>query len=309
MSNYKIIVAGDIILDRYIFGTTDRISPEAPVPIVKYQSEKYTLGGAGNVANNLQNLEISCQLLGVIGKDDNGKLVLDLLNSKNIISSIYECESIPTTSKTRLISRNQQIIRVDKEENFFHTSKSLVHMKNQLNECDIIVVSDYGKGYCSEDFFDMLFNCINDHTKVLVDPKGREWTKYNGSFLVKPNILELAEMCGKELKNEDDEIANAGRKIYGEYNFKHLIITRGKKGMTHIFEDRCIHYPTQEVDVYDVSGAGDTAMAVIADYLVNKYTVEEAILAANLASSYVVSKPMTYAISKAELLSLINKNS
>lgn len=295
-----IAVVGDLILDKYVIGHTSRISPEAPVPIVNVIEEKYTLGGAANVANNLANLDCPVLLAGAVGTDRESKVMDELCNAKKIETDFYPSDAIPTTNKTRIISRNQQMIRVDREGTFAHTPKSLEHFKKSFASQDIIVVSDYAKGFCSAEFIELIFTQKSKHCKVLVDPKGVNWEKYNGAFLVKPNIAELEEVLALKVNNDDEEVASMGRKAFEKYNFDHLVITRGNKGMTHIYNNGVAHYKTQNVEVYDVSGAGDTAMAVMAMSLMQGLSIDAAIVNANAASSYVVTKPMTYAISKTE---------
>ncbi len=296
----NIAVVGDLILDKYIMGNTSRISPEAPVPIVEVQTEKFTLGGAANVAHNLTNLGCNVDLYGAIGEDKEGNILRELCLEKNIVANYYQSEEIPTTTKTRIISRNQQMMRIDKEAIFHHSPKSLAYYKKHFLDSTLIVVSDYGKGFCSDDFLELLFANKNQGCKIMIDPKGKNWEKYNGAFLVKPNITELEEILGISIKNTDEDLAKCGRLVYEKFNFEHLIITRGSKGMTHIGKSHVKHYATKSVEVYDVSGAGDTAMAVMALAISMGMTIEEATVQANLASSYVVTKPLTYAISKME---------
>lgn len=305
MESTKILVVGDVILDKYITGDTYRISPEAPVPIVKFENEHYTLGGAANVALNLAKLDNDVILAGAIGEDQNGKIILELLEAKKIKQLLYSTHKIPSTTKTRIISRNQQMLRLDKEEAFIHDAKSLMSFQNKIPKAEVIVVSDYDKGYCSADLLDALFNLKEEKAKVIIDPKGNQWEKYNGAYIVKPNLSELSVMAGIHIKNEDDAVAQEGRKVFDKFNFENLIITRGRKGMTLINKSGVSHHPTRQVEVFDVSGAGDTSLAVLASCIHKNFDLEEAIRRANLASSYVVTKPMTYAISVEELDRLI----
>ena len=301
----KISIVGDVMLDRYIHGETQRISPEAPVPIVKIETDYCTLGGAANVAHNLANLGNRAVLFGAIGNDESGRLVKDLLALRNIEDGLFTSEDIATTTKTRIVSRNQQMLRIDKENWFEHNPKSLEFFKNQFGDANLIVVSDYEKGFCSDDLFDLLFTSKSRDCKVLIDPKGKNWEKYNGAFIVKPNLAEMEDICGAKIENSDDVVLKYGKDVFEKYNFDHLIITRGSKGMTHVFQDGYAHYNAKKVEVYDVSGAGDTAMAVLA-YMINLgKNVHQAITAANLASSYVVTKPTTYAINSNELENLL----
>ncbi len=306
MNKKKITIVGDIILDKYIVGSTSRISPEAPVPIIKIETEKYTLGGAANVAHNVSNLGIDTIMLGALGEDREANIVKTLSEEKNLETHFFSTNKILTTTKTRIISRNQQMLRLDSESVFNHDPKSIEYFKNKFSENNLIIVSDYAKGFCSEDFMNLLFLSKQKEVKVLIDPKGINWKKYNGAFLVKPNLSELEEVSGKSIKNNNEEVASHGMKVFNKYNFENLVVTRGNKGMTLINEKGVLHFETKNVDVYDVSGAGDTAMAVLATMILKGKTIEEAIKIANMASSYVVTKPMTYAIDYNELENLLN---
>ena len=302
----SILVAGDIILDRYITGSTHRISPEAPVPVVKIEEEFFTLGGAANVANNLINLTNEIRLTGAIGKDNNAANLVKILDEKKISHHLFADDKIPTTTKTRIVSRNQQMIRLDREDTFISNEKSLAFFKNNFNQ-SFIIISDYAKGFCDDSFFKLLYDEKPQETKVFIDPKGNNWSKYNGAFLIKPNLSELEEVYGTAIKNIEEDISKAGKEVFEKYEIQNLLITRGKKGMTLINKDSVTHFPTKNVDVYDVSGAGDTAMAVLVFMMSENHTLDESIKAANLASSYVVTKPMTYAINKTELDNLLSK--
>lgn len=307
MTKDTITILGDVILDRYIHGTTTRISPEAPVPVVKIDNDYYTLGGAANVAHNLANLGATVKLLGAVGRDESGRWLHDLLVAKDIEPVLYLDSQIPTTTKTRVVSRNQQMIRIDNEGHFAHSPKSLEYFKHHFEESEVLVVSDYDKGFCSEDVMDWMFHNLRSGAKVLVDPKGKNWEKYNGAFLVKPNLAELEEVSGKKVSNEDQVVESVGKEIFNQYNFTHLLITRGKEGMTLINKEGCCHFPTHKVDVYDVSGAGDTAMAVLALKMQQGYPLTECIRYANMASAFVVTKPTTYAINTKELEDMMKK--
>jgi rfaE bifunctional protein kinase chain/domain len=299
--NKNIAVFGDLILDKYIIGSTYRISPEAPVPIVKAEEEKYTLGGAANVAHNLVNLGCDVTLLGAIGDDREGQILNEMCLAKNIDLYSFKTKEICTTTKTRILSRNQQMLRIDSESNFNHTPKSIEYFIKSFEKFDIIVASDYAKGFCSDDFFELLFSTKKENSKIIVDPKGRDWKKYNGSYIVKPNLSELQDMIGSTVKNNDNDVEKYGKIIYEKFNFEHLIITRGNRGMTLINSNCTKHFETKNVDVFDVSGAGDTSMAVIAMSIAENKKIETAITLANAASTFVVTKAMTYAINQKEL--------
>jgi len=301
----RVLVVGDIILDKYIEGKVTRVSPEAPVPIVNVISERLVLGGCANVAHNLANLGIDTTILGVIGNDANGKQVKELLAQKQIKSLITISDSLPSISKIRLIGEKQQIARIDYEDSSRKMDLVDLDLENKLygNYFDAIVISDYNKNVCTEDVCKSIikFATVNQ-IKVLVDPKGSNWEKYEGSYIVTPNLKELQEVSQKVIDNIDEDIERVGLEIKLKYKIENLIVTRSEKGMTLIDSyGRISHYPTVAREVFDVSGAGDTVIAVLAKYVAEGLSTEKAIELANIAAGYVVSKMGTYAISAEEL--------
>ena len=300
-----ILVVGDVMLDQYLSGSTDRLSPEAPVPVVKIDSEFSVLGGAANVANNLATLGANVSLLGVVGRDDNGRIVNDLLEAKGIANQLLDSD-IFTTVKTRVISRNQQMVRVDREEIFIDEDALVDHLSGVLSffQGSAIIVSDYAKGVCSPVVMKTIltWGAINN-VKVLIDPKGTDWSKYEGAFLIKPNVKELEELFNTTIENTNEEIAQFGNEIKQRYNIEHVLVTRSEEGMTHI-HDETLHVKSRKVDIYDLSGAGDTVIAVLVYLIQQGEDISIAINKANQAGSYVITKPNTYAISNTELNSL-----
>jgi len=300
-----ILVIGDVMLDQYVSGSTDRLSPEAPVPVVKIDSQFSVLGGAANVANNLATLGANVSLLGVVGRDDNARIVNELLEAKGIANQLLDAD-IFTTVKTRVISRNQQMVRVDREEVFSDEDAFVNHLSGVLSffQGSAIIVSDYAKGVCSPGAMKVILTwaTIND-VKVLIDPKGTDWSKYEGAFLIKPNVKELEELFNTSIENTNSEIAQFGKEIRSRYNIEHVLITRSEEGMTHI-HDEILHVKSRKVDIYDLSGAGDTVIAVLVFLIQQGEDISIAINKANQAGSYVITKPNTYAISNTELNSL-----
>ena len=300
-----ILVIGDVMIDQYLSGSTDRLSPEAPVPVVKIESQFSVLGGAANVANNLAALGAKVSLIGVVGRDDNARIVTELLEEKGIANQLLDSD-IPTTVKTRVISRNQQMVRVDREEIFADEDALVNHLSGVLSffNGDAIIVSDYAKGVCSSAVMKFLLSWA-DHNdvKVLIDPKGTDWSKYEGAFLIKPNVKELEELFNTSIENTNDEIAQFGKEIKQRYNIEHVLVTRSEEGMTHI-HDEVLHVKSRKVDIYDLSGAGDTVIAVLVYLIQQGEDISIAINKANQAGSYVITKPNTYAISNMELNSL-----
>jgi rfaE bifunctional protein kinase chain/domain len=301
----RIAIFGDIILDKYIVGTTSRISPEAPVPIVRKTKEYVTLGGAANVAYNISKLEKSIELYGAIGEDLAGLDVISLCKSENIKTQLYKTSIIPTTTKTRVISRNQQMLRIDDEKIMGEVDTAqLINMEN-MNSYGIIGISDYAKGYISSNLMKAIKQGKQTDCKIIIDPKGKEWEKYNGAFLIKPNISEVEDVLNITLGNNNEEVAKAADEIFEKFTFENILITRGEGGMTLKNKDGVKHYPTQKAEVFDVSGAGDTSLAVLICRLSEGVDLDVAIKHAIKASTYVVTKPMTYAISKQELDELV----
>lgn len=297
-----ILVIGDVMLDQYVSGSTDRLSPEAPVPVVKIDSQFSVLGGAANVANNLAALGANVSLLGVVGRDDNARIVNELLEAKGIANQLLD-EDIFTTVKTRVISRNQQMVRVDREEVFSDEDAFVNHLSGVLSffQGSAIIVSDYAKGVCSPGAMKVILTwATNNDVKVLIDPKGTDWSKYEGAFLIKPNVKELEELFNTSIENTNSEIAQFGKEIRSRYNIEHVLITRSEEGMTHI-HDEILHVKSRKVDIYDLSGAGDTVIAVLVFLIQQGEDISIAINKANQAGSYVITKPNTYAISNTEL--------
>lgn len=297
-----ILVIGDVMLDQYVSGSTDRLSPEAPVPVVKIDSQFSVLGGAANVANNLAALGANVSLLGVVGRDDNARIVNELLEAKGIANQLLDAD-IFTTVKTRVISRNQQMVRVDREEVFSDEDAFVNHLSGVLSffQGSAIIVSDYAKGVCSPGAMKVILTwATNNDVKVLIDPKGTDWSKYEGAFLIKPNVKELEELFNTSIENTNSEIAQFGKEIRSRYNIEHVLITRSEEGMTHI-HDEILHVKSRKVDIYDLSGAGDTVIAVLVFLIQQGEDISIAINKANQAGSYVITKPNTYAISNTEL--------
>ena len=301
----KVLVIGDLMLDRYIFGETTRISPEAPVPIVKFMKEKIMLGGCGNVVRNLHNLGIQTSIISVIGKDNTGQKIIDELNIRNIsTSAIIQIPTICTTEKMRILSGKQQIVRVDWDVNQFKL-QFLKKLFNSLLETikgnDGIIISDYGKGFCKPE----ILNKIIETAKILripvfIDPKEQNWEKYCSANLITPNTKE-AELLINEKLLYDKDFENAGKKICSNYRIKACLITRGKDGMSYISDDQIFHLRSKAKEIFDVSGAGDTVIASIVVALISGSNPKEAAEFANNSAGVVVGHSGTSAITIKEL--------
>jgi D-beta-D-heptose 7-phosphate kinase/D-beta-D-heptose 1-phosphate adenosyltransferase len=288
----KVLVIGDIMLDHYIYGRVERISPEAPVPIVNFKNEDNVLGGCGNVIKNLVNLGVNVSISTIIGDDQAGLIIKKKLEELNVsIDGLHHSRVTKTTKKTRLISSGSHLIRLDKDGCEINDSEydEIFHKFKFLTEnIDYVIISDYNKGYCKLSFINNVINYI--HSKGIpfyVDPKGTNWNKYSKATCVTPNVKEIEEIINYKLISKD-QFHSAGIEIMNNYNIKSCLITRGSKGMFYVDNHNKIHQEVNVIDVYDVSGAGDTVIASfsICDFL--KFTKKECLEFATLTSSKVV---------------------
>ena len=303
----KITVIGDVMIDWYLHGESSRISPEAPVPVVNFKESKFQLGGAANVANNLKHLEIEPFLIGVVGKDHFGSLLKEHLKIEKIKFNLLSEKSFQTICKQRLMSSNQQLARIDYEQHF-HTSK----LSNILNtftkniaKTDLIIVSDYGKGTVSN-ARKLIQSARKLKKKILIDPKGKDFTKYKGANLITPNKSEFENIMGKVGSKKDLE--NKAKKMLEHLDLESLIVTLGSEGMyvltksnKKILGNFINAYPQE---VFDVSGAGDTTISALGAALSEANDIFSAAEFANLAASISVSKLGTSTVSKDEVINL-----
>ena len=303
----KITVIGDVMIDWYLHGESSRISPEAPVPVVNFKESKFQLGGAANVANNLKHLEIEPFLIGAVGKDHFGSLLKEHLKVEKIKFNLLSEKSFQTICKQRLMSSNQQLARIDYEQ-YFHTSK----LSNILNtftkniaKTDLIIVSDYGKGTVSN-ARKLIQSARKFKKKILIDPKGKDFTKYKGANLITPNKSEFENIMGKVGSKKDLE--NKAKKMLEHLDLESLIVTLGSEGMyvltksnKKIFGSFINAYPQE---VFDVSGAGDTTISALGAALSEDNDIFSAAEFANLAASISVSKLGTSTVSKDEVTNL-----
>lgn len=302
----KILVVGDIMLDRFIFGDVHRISPEAPVPVVHSVEEKYCLGGCGNVLRNLANLGVETSVVSVIGEDQAGKKIKQDLKKKNISNrDIITSKSIRTTEKMRIVAEGQQLVRVDRDSrNLTNQSinKMLMKLPKNIKEVDGIIISDYNKGVCTEAVVrDIIKRARKLQIPTYVDPKGKNWDKYYGASVITPNLKEAEEVIGRRLVN-DDEVEKAGVELCKKLSLSACLITRGPNGMSYINNDFKLHVISEAKEIYDVSGAGDTVIASFASGIVSGFDPEIATRFANKAAGIVVGHIGTTAIRVPELL-------
>ena len=301
----KILVVGDIMLDRFIFGNVHRISPEAPVPVVHSVKEKYCLGGCGNVLRNLANLGVETSVVSVIGEDQAGKKIKQDLKKKNILNRyIITSKSTRTTEKMRIVAEGQQLVRVDWDSrNLTNQSikQILMNVSVNITEVDGIIISDYNKGVCTEVVVREVITLARKlKIPTYVDPKGKKWKKYYGASIITPNLKEAEEAVGRELVT-DKNIENAGKEICEDLSLDGCLITRGPNGMSYIGQDISFHISSEAKEIYDVSGAGDTVIASFAAGICAGFNSETVTRFANKAAGIVVGHIGTSAITISEL--------
>ena len=303
----KILVVGDVMLDKYYFGEVTRISPEAPVPIARVMEIKETLGGAANVVHNLALLGCRTSIIGQVGRDNHGEIFLSKLKSLGVNFSGMIETSKPTTTKIRVISGHQQMIRLDFEDatelEISAADELLKNFSAQLPNVDAVIISDYGKGVCTKKICREIIGACRAQKKfVVVDPKGDNWQKYFDASFITPNLKELNAILPKKISNVDAQIEEAAQKVIDEFNLRGLVVTRSAAGLSLIDGAKISHIKARAQEVFDVSGAGDTVIAVFSLALAGKIDSEAVAYLANVAAGVVVAKVGTYAVNRAELL-------
>jgi rfaE bifunctional protein kinase chain/domain len=299
LSQVRLLVVGDVMLDRYWFGEVSRISPEAPVPVVKVERSEERLGGAANVARNAAALGAVTALLSVVGDDDAGRTVGRLLEEGQIDAALHVDRDIDTTVKLRVIGRQQQLLRIDFETAPSHEvlQAKLADFESRIVQSDVVILSDYGKGGLTH-IADMIRIARAHDKPVLVDPKGDEWGKYAGATVITPNRSELRAVVGRW--SSEEELAAKAQKLRGELRLEALLVTRSEEGMT-LFADEIHHQPALAREVFDVSGAGDTVIATLAVMIAAGADWAESIRVANIAAGIVVGKLGTAVVTRREL--------
>lgn len=300
----KILVAGDVMLDRYWQGSTERISPEAPVPIVKIAKQEDRPGGAANVALNLTSLGAQTHLAAVVGQDANANILTNILQQKGVHTHWHISQAQPTITKIRITSRNQQLLRLDFEQPLQPEDKFTQVYNQALANIDLVILSDYAKGTLAQ-VPELIQLARQAGKKVLVDPKGKDFSIYKNASLLTPNLSEFEQIVGA-CANEQ-ELENKGEQLRQELNLEALLITRSEKGMTLIRADQpALHLPTRAQEIFDVTGAGDTVIAVLGLALASGHAYPEAVMLANLAAGLVVAKPGTATLSLGEIYTALN---
>jgi len=297
----RLLVVGDVMLDRYWHGATSRISPEAPVPVVHVGQSEERAGGAANVALNIAALGAHARLLGITGEDEPAASLEALLTGAGIDCGFLKIRGIPTVTKLRVISRHQQLIRLDFEDGIAADAAAglLESYRQGLAQCDVVVLSDYGKGTLAQ-VEEMIMLAREAGKPVLVDPKAQDFSRYDGASVITPNMAEF-ELVAGPCRNEQ-ELVEKGARLLQQHNLESLLVTRGEHGMTLLRRDAPeFHLPTQAREVFDVTGAGDTVISMLAAALAAGEDLPAATALANLAAGVVVGKLGTASVSIPEL--------
>ncbi|MFU2142403.1 bifunctional D-glycero-beta-D-manno-heptose-7-phosphate kinase/D-glycero-beta-D-manno-heptose 1-phosphate adenylyltransferase HldE [Gallibacterium anatis] len=305
----KVLVLGDVMLDRYWFGAANRISPEAPVPVVKVQQNEERAGGAANVAMNIASLNVPIKLLGMTGQDEAAQALAKLLADQRIDCDFVRLDSHPTITKLRILSRHQQLLRLDFEENFHdvQSDELLSRLQHYIAGYGALILSDYGKGTLSQ-VQQMIQIARQANVPVLIDPKGTDFERYRGATLLTPNMSEFEAVVGT--CHSEQEIVDKGLALIRQFDLTALLVTRSEKGMTLIRpQQEAFHLPTQAQEVFDVTGAGDTVISVLGTAIADGRSLEEACYLANVAAGIVVGKLGTSTVSTVELENAIHRRS
>jgi D-glycero-beta-D-manno-heptose-7-phosphate kinase len=302
----QLLVVGDVMLDRYWFGDVDRISPEAPVPVVRVQHADERLGGAANVARNIAALGAQATLMGVVGQDDAGRSVHTLLSRDGIHDRVFDDAQAQTTVKLRVIGRQQQLLRADFESTPDHDvlNKKLDQFKALLPKMQVVIFSDYGKGGLLH-IQEMIQAAQAADIPVLVDPKGDDYAIYRGATMLTPNRAEFRQVVGPW--QSEDEMTAKAHQLRQSLGLAHLLVTRSEEGMSLYTQSaegpREVHIAAHAREVFDVSGAGDTVIATLAVMLAAGGTIQDAVKTANRAGGIVVGKLGTATVTAEELFS------
>ena len=299
-SNASILVVGDVMLDRYWFGDVQRISPEAPVPVVRVTRSDERLGGAANVARNAAALGARVALVGVVGDDEPGRRIEAMAGDAGIVCRLARDAGLPTTIKLRVIGRQQQLLRIDFEQapGDSTLARKLDAVRELLPRTQVLVLSDYGKGSLAQ-IEEIVRDAREAGKLVIVDPKGDDYSRYRGVTVLTPNRAELREVVGAW--RDEADLAERAQRLRRSLEIRYLLLTRSEEGMTLFSDEGEVSVPAQAREVYDVSGAGDTVVAVLAVMLAAGSPAEDAMRLANRAGGIVVGKLGTAAVSLQEL--------
>lgn len=305
-STGKVLVVGDLMLDKYWRGDTKRISPEAPVPIVKIDNFNHKAGGAANVALNMATLGTQVTIAGIMGVDQNAEILSSLLNNSSIDNQAIQLENIHTITKLRVLSNNQQLIRLDFEDPLYSIDKTSFteHIKTLIPQYDVLLISDYDKGTLSN-VEELIIFANEQNIPVLVDPKGNDFTRYQGASVITPNLSELEQIIG--INTDENTLIDKTNALLTTLNLGAILITRSEAGMTLVKADTpSLYLPAKAQEVYDVTGAGDTVIATLASCLAVNGQLENACQLANVAAGIVVEKSGTAVVTAMELYQAVH---
>ncbi len=297
----RVLIVGDVILDRYLYGDTARISPEAPVPVVHVKETEERPGGAGNVALNISKLGVQSCLVGITGNDDSADLLEKYLSDEDVECQFVRQEGFPTVTKIRVLSQHQQLIRLDYEATTIQVDVEKINALfiQQLQESMVVVLSDYAKGSL-RDINNLIKQARDKGCTVLIDPKGADFSRYQGASVLTPNLKEFETVVGE--CDGIDEIVSKGKSLCQSLELEALLVTRGKDGMTLIRQDeQAVHLPSRALDVFDITGAGDTVIATLAAAIASGHDIIHATALANEAAGLVVAKLGTAYVTVEEL--------
>ena len=304
----QILCVGDMILDQYIYGKVERMSPEAPVPILSINEENFQLGGVGNVARNISNLGGKATIVSLIGSDSSSKYIKKLIKKeKNLKSDFVVDEHYSTPLKMRFLNNFTQLLRADKEKISLKSQTSNINkikdkIKKQIERCDVIIISDYKKGLITKEFIKELVKLAKKNKKIiLADPKSKDFTIYEGVDFLTPNQKELSEATNNFIDSEK-EVVESGKQIIEQCKIKNVLVTRSEKGMILISNKNFKNFPTLAKEIYDVSGAGDTVIAVLAIMIASGFDIETSALLSNHAAGIVVGKKGTAVTTQEEMI-------
>jgi len=307
-SDIKVLVVGDFMLDHYITGYSNRMSPEAPVPVILPKEEYSVPGGAGNVALNLNSMGVQVSCIGVIGNDMSGKTLIELLSNKGIdVSSFISADKHQTTLKKRIYCDKKQVLRIDKEKilNSSYNKKINNLIKDKIKDCDILILSDYNKGVLNEDTISYAIKSAN--IPVIIDPKKKNFSIYGGATILTPNLKELRR-ASNIIINNNDSIIQACNKLIEENKLDYIVTTKGSEGITIVGENFFKHINTTSINDADVTGAGDTAVSALSVAFAKTKNIEVAASFANIVANIVVQKQGTSVASMDQIKKLINNN-
>jgi len=303
LAKARVLVVGDVMLDRYWYGDASRISPEAPVPVLLWQREEARPGGAANVARNCAALGARTRLLSVVGRDAAGDRLAKLMKNEGVVVSLHRDGAIRTTQKLRVVHRKHQLLRIDMETppSKEVLATKLADFRKALPGCDAVLLSDYGKGGLAH-IATMIREGRRAGKHVLVDPKGDDYLRYKGATLLTPNLAELREVVGSWVDEKD--LARRAQRLRAALKLDALLLTRGEHGMTLYRRGSALHVAAQAREVSDVTGAGDTVIATLAVMLAAGEGVESAVRIANRAGGIKVGKFGTAVVTPAELFGM-----